>query len=348
MSSLHTWSWIGQRKPTVEGLEERRCPSTVRFNDGTLVIVGTQNADTVAITDDGQGGLAVTFDNTAGNGDGHNGSGSNGSRSGGSSGSNGSNGSDDSNDGGGGGGGTVTENFTGVERVVFVGLGGDDNFSYTLTGELTTDREIRANLGAGNDTATLDFAASVNGAQLDVEVSGGAGDDTVDTTLGAVTDGDVTLDARLGAGTDDLTVNQTADVTGDSQVELEADGGRGDDVLGFNLAGAIGADADVSIDADGGRGADQVTATYTGVLDGVLDLRLEGGRDNDVVSGTVTADTSSTGEVFAVARGGRGDDTLTLNITAPAGVDVSGLLDGGRGTDTCVATSNVTVINCEA
>jgi hypothetical protein len=346
---MKSWSWMGQRRPQLEALECRWNPSTVRMHGDTLVIVGTQGADTVEITDDGEGGLTVTYDNTARNGNGNgNGSGSrsNGSRGGNSSGSgsdsNGSNGG-----GNGGGGGLTTRTFDDVERVVFIGRGGDDNFSYELTGELTTDRELRLDLGAGDDTATLDFAAGVNDAELEVDVRGAGGDDTVDATFGDVTDGDVSLRARLGAGTDELTADLTGDVTGDSDVELDADGGNGDDVLGFNLAGAIDEDATVEVDADGGRGNDDISLTYAGVIDGELDIRLDGGIGNDVVAGTVTAEGAGTGEVTARVRGGRGDDDLTLNIVAPAGVDVSGLLDGGRGTDTCVATPNVTVINCE-
>src|SRR4051794_33938705 len=230
--SLHRngWSWIGQRRPTLEALESRWNPSTVRFHDGTLAIVGTAGNDTVTITDNGSGQITVSYDNTATGGGGQNG-GSAGSQAG--SGSNASNGSSGSNGGGGntgGGGGTTgptTSTFTGVNRVVFLGLGGDDTVNYSLTGELTNSRSILLDLGAGNDTATLDFGAGVaDGGRLRLGVAGGRGDDTVTATFGAVA-GDVSVGADLGAGNDTLNVPSGGGLTGDARLPLAGDGGGG-------------------------------------------------------------------------------------------------------------------------
>src|SRR5262245_12736869 len=169
-------SWIRQRHPQVESLESRWNPSTVHFDDGTLVIVGTREADTVAIVDDGDGGVEVTFDNTAGAG-GQNGSnGSNGSHNGSGSGSNdsrndsnGSNGSDSNGDGG--AGGITTRAFDNVDRVIFLGLGGDDVVTYDLTGPLVGDLDIELFLGSGADVATLNLQPGAGAdAQLHVNV----------------------------------------------------------------------------------------------------------------------------------------------------------------------------------
>src|SRR5262245_5952749 len=97
--SFHGNNWMSSplRRPTLEVLESRSNPSTVHFNSGTLVIIGTRGDDTVAIVDDGDGGLQVTFDNTAGGGGGsHQGSGGSGSNGS----NNSSNGSNDSDGGG--------------------------------------------------------------------------------------------------------------------------------------------------------------------------------------------------------------------------------------------------------
>ena len=67
-SQLKGSSLSGQRRLTLESLESRRNPSTVIHEGDTLIIIGTQDDDTVAIVDDGQGGLDVTFDNTANGG----------------------------------------------------------------------------------------------------------------------------------------------------------------------------------------------------------------------------------------------------------------------------------------
>src|SRR5262249_7126976 len=224
-----------------EPLENRWCPSTVRFDDGSLRILGTEGADTVVIVDDGKGGVTVTFDNTAqgGNGDDNNGSGEHSGRHHGGGGDNdddnGNNNGSGSNDSGSNDsnnvGGPTTETFTGVEEIRFRGLGGDDNVTYRLSGELTTDRDVRLDLGSGNDTATIDLAAGVNGAELRLFVNGGQDDDKVNITLGAVTDGDVTLMTNLGSGNDTLQTTGTGELTGFAGAQLMAFGGGGDDTI---------------------------------------------------------------------------------------------------------------------
>ena len=67
-SQLRGSSLSGQRRLKLETLESRCNPSTVIQEGDTLIIIGTQDADTVAIVDDGQGGIVVTFDNTASGG----------------------------------------------------------------------------------------------------------------------------------------------------------------------------------------------------------------------------------------------------------------------------------------
>ena len=177
-------SLSGQRRLKLETLESRCNPSTVIQEGDTLIIIGTQDADTVAIVDDGQGGLEVTFDNTAnggGNGDGSNGSGSGRRGSNGSgSGSGSSNGSDShDDDDGGGGGGIETRSFEGIDEVIFLGLRGDDIFSYDLTGPLTTDIDLTLLLGGGDNQATVNAGDGIEDARLRVDLKGNGGDDDV-------------------------------------------------------------------------------------------------------------------------------------------------------------------------
>src|SRR5688572_12437543 len=152
------WTWVGQRRPQLELLETRWNPSTVKLHGDNLIILGTPAADTVAITDNGQGELTVTYNNTASGRGGQNG-GSNGSGGSGSNRSNGSNGSDSNGSNGGGGGGLppgpTTATFSGVEDVIFLGFDGNDQFTYNLSAALTDERGIRAFLGDGDDTATF-------------------------------------------------------------------------------------------------------------------------------------------------------------------------------------------------
>lgn len=55
----------------------------------------------------------------------------------------------------------------------------------------------------------------------------------------------------------------------------------------------------------------------------------------------------SRGRVMAEVLGGLGDDDLTLAVSAPEGVSLTALVDGGDGFDICRRTRNVRSINCE-
>src|SRR5262249_54590954 len=105
--------------------------------------------------------------------------------------------------------------------------------------------------------------------------------------------------------------------------------------------------ARANLNVDGGDGTDKVSVTYAGVLNGRLDINAKGGNDNDTVSAIVTLGAGSNGVFRGRVKGGNGNDNLTFNILgATAAVAIDAVLDGGAGTDTCVATANVTVINC--
>ena len=65
--------------------------------------------------------------------------------------------------------------------------------------------------------------------------------------------------------------------------------------------------------------------------------------------------TGSTGYLTAAVLGGLGNDDLTLTVNddsgggGPSTLEYAlAVLDGGPGTDTCVATPDVQVFNCEA
>jgi hypothetical protein len=342
MSSQSPGSSWGRRL-MLETLESRTNPSRVLREGDTLIIIGTQDADTVAITDDGQGGLSVTFDNTASGS--QNGGSNSGGSSGGSSGSNGS----DSNGDNGGGGGTVTQSFTGVDEVIFLGLRGDDVFTYDLTGPLSSDLDLTLLMGAGNNQATVNAADGIDAdARLRVDVKGNGGDDDVSVDLGAVgDDAGFELDARLGGGADALDLTQTGDIGAGAQVETRVQAGSGDDTVDVSFDGNAAADSELTIRLSGGSGDDDLTALFTGETDGSLNLRAGGGDGNDTVASEITLVGTSEGEIRARVQGNDGDDDLTLNIVDPGGAVTltTAILDGGDGMDTATNTANVTVLN---
>src|SRR5262249_35983413 len=177
----------------------------------------------------------------------------------------------------------------------------------------------------------------------------------------------------------DATVDLAAASTGSLKANVQGDGGGedddedgsgsvgGNDDLTLAVTGPIAAGAKADLQVDGGAGNDTVTVSYAGKLDGKLTLNATGGPGDDTVAATVDLAAGSTGSLNARVIGdspqtddhedddeddgggaGGGNDPLPLNITgATAQVTIVALLDGGPGTDTCVATANVTVINCE-
>lgn len=79
-----------------------------------------------------------------------------------------------------------------------------------------------------------------------------------------------------------------------------------------------------------------------------MNLRVDAWTGDDVVAVSATLADESEGKVRPRVQGGNGGDDLTLEIiTALDDNSVDALLDGGRGFDTCDATPNVEVRNCE-
>ena len=225
--------------------------------------------------DDGQGGLEVTFDNTASGG--ANGGGSHSGSNGSGSGSGGSNGSDSNGDNGGGGGGIVTESFTGVEEVVFLGLAGDDTFTYELTGPLTTDLDLNLLMGRDNNSATIDASAGIEaGATLVVDVKGNGGDDDFAIDVGDIGD-DATFDlvARLGGGDDLFSLIEVGDIGAGASVSTRVEGAGGNDAIDASVEGNVAEGAEVDLRFNGGIGNDTIDLSVEGdvAADALLDIR---------------------------------------------------------------------------
>jgi hypothetical protein len=210
------------------------------------------------------------------------------------------------------------------------------------------------------------------------------GDDTFEANFNGALEG--TTRARFHTfghhGNDAYTINGTnADIAASALLDLMVHDQHGDESLTLDYQGllqgklgwraALGHGQDI-VDANfdltsgvGGPGA----ATSTGTLW----LRVRGGHGNDDLAVTVLAPAATGGgttdpqlKVNALVDGHHGNDNLTLKVEAPAlapvdpidpnapapeppepAADVAALLDGGKGHDTCVASSNVIVRNCE-
>jgi hypothetical protein len=305
-------------RPQVETLENRWCPSvSVSVFSHTLVVQGDSADNAVTITDDGSGGVSATI------------TGANGA--------------------------TATRSGTAITNVLVSTRGGSDSVAFALTGPLTSRLNLGIDLGYFQDSSsttnsvTLDFNQGVSSPYLTIGVLGTRGTDNVTATFGSVSDSYVYFGASLDGGDDTFAASVTGDIH-DSGVVIAAFSGSGTDSLGVDVAGAVDAGAYLGVLLDGGSGDDAIDFDYTGQMNGKLAVALVGGYGTDTVTGNITLHSGSTGKVAAAVFGGGGDDTLTLNVNDNSGGtlgSVYALLDGGPGTDTCTATKNVTVINCE-
>jgi len=268
-----------------------------------------------------------------------------------------------------------------IKKIIIDTKGGDDTVNLSVTGNLTTRLDLDLNLGAGNDTANLKFAAistrlklradlgagndvlGVNldqeirpGAKVDLDVKGSDGADTWNLSANEVRSG-AELKASFDGGrhNDTLNVFLGDPIDSGAEVTIIGRGGDGNDSLKvdattFGTGANIAAGAELKVSLDGGNGADTLDVSYDGDVDGKFDVGLAGGPGNDTVTANVTVNSGSTGEIRARVNGGSGNDNLTLNVfDLSAGMaDIKARLDGGAGFDTCVTTPNVEKKNCEA
>jgi hypothetical protein len=324
-----------RRRPLgVEVLENRTCMScVVTTTDGghTLVITGDGSANNVAIeVNDVANTLTVTCD-----------------------------------------GESSTYTSSSITKLMVDLKGGNDNLWMGLApgSHNAFTKKAIITLGAGDDTATLDFWHGIGEdvllqGSLDIEVYGNSGADVLDADFGHKHGGSLKLYASLGAGEDQAFARMWGDITGGADVLFDLRGGSDNDLLNTwntydNAESAYGAidithDSSFTINLKGGSGADQLFGTYAGELDGDLVIRMAGGDGNDTIkmaqsdNGGIHLADGSSGSVDAIFTGGTGNDymAVTLNEDPNGNVDLlNALMDGGSGFDTwnwLDTTSNMT------
>ncbi len=185
-------------------------------------------------------------------------------------------------------------------------------------------------LGGGGDALAMLGSASIASGS---PIEGGGGTDTVKYTKYSI---GVTMDLSAGtatgtpgvAGFENVTGSAFSDtLTGDGGPNTIVGTGGGDTMSGLGqddlLTGTAGPDT-----ISGGDGNDRMNGAGG-------DDHLMGDAGNDRMAGGAGADT---------AEGGDGNDRLGVKD----GVQGNDTADGGPNTDTCVADSGDTVVNCEA
>jgi hypothetical protein len=194
--------------------------------------------------------------------------------------------------------------------------------------------------GPDNDTILVNYNNVLLGADQAVNENGGPGNDTIGLSM--VNASPSSLPRSSGTGTCNLV------------------GGLGDDFVFANIYDPYGQQGFVYVQAIGGPGTNDMEVDYTGKLDGFLKLLLVGGNGDDLIKVNCNIDAFSTGGFQGAIWGGGGNDNLIFDVffVLPNGNKIGlgkgklasffALLDGQGGFDTCQATANVIVQNCEA
>jgi Ca2+-binding RTX toxin-like protein len=140
-----------------------------------------------------------------------------------------------------------------------------------------------------------------------------------------------------------------------AKLSYAAAGGSSADVLAVGMDDpTIGPGGTVAVSLLGGGGDDDLAALVRGTAGGgALDVVADGGDGNDQVSVMVELPPdpfrAALKRVSVLVLGGAGNDLLYLAVL-PDDVQRGYLvakLDGGAGFDTCSATRDVEVLNCE-
>lgn len=253
----------------------------------SLVVTGTNRADTITIDDNGSGqpgALTVRL----------------------------------------GDGSTYTSKAA-IGVIQVLGKGGNDRITYNLNGNLAASQIVLVDGAAGNDRITANVNGNVdNAAGLDLEFYGGAGNDTMVTNQrGAVAQGSLISYLQGDAGNDALNYNGSGAVAPGASLIPEFAGGAGNDRINSNYSGVIAGNFIYNLSVDGGPGNDNIVSNIfaaagsrgTVGASSSSPAAVQGGAGNDKIRFAVRLDpTVSNVAVNAVALGGTGRDVVTRTV----------------------------------
>jgi hypothetical protein len=193
---------------------------------------------------------------------------------------------------------------------------GNDTVEYELVGLLVGDggpngtnrgRDVTVNFGKGNSTFQADLADLLGRAQLNINVVGGKGNDTMIANL----HGDI--------------------ISGDMHIRFDGrQAKRVTEVLNATFAPNlwtpgvdIGLRSSLTTTFLGSKGNDTIVEAYAGLLNGTLNLFADGGRGHDLIDFEVALDPGSgfnggvpTNPKPVLALQENGSNTLIWNVNA--------------------------------
>lgn len=253
--------------------------------------------------------------------------------------------------------GTLTVTGVGAKPAVFraatVGTvavnlyGGDDRFEYATAGDVTCARQLRIDLGDGDDTAAVRWADGARDSargNLIAVVSGGAGSDAIGLRVGQLAPGtSATVRADGGAGDDALGAQVLAPGRG-GILDVALRGGAGNDNISTYTTGDLPAGGRAGFDLAGDAGDDSISVNAAGRVAGAFTARADGGAGNDQLA-LVATDVTGPRNLKVALIGGAGDDQFAALSDART-ADVTA--DGGAGTDSGLLATGTTARSIEA
>jgi Ca2+-binding RTX toxin-like protein len=247
------------------------------------------------------------------------------------------------------------DSSTSASKIAQVTFGGA---SLNVTGDanLTIDAGLDASLyviNAADFTGKLNIATTVNAAPdaavggvdiHDATITGGSGNDTIDTTANAANN---EISVNGGAGNDTITIGQVPSAATTTNAGDQIDGGEGTDVLvssaaAFNLMTAAGNVGVTNFETVAMDALASQTITIAKIqATGISTVSITGGTGGLIMpAGAMTVATSSslTGALALTDTGTAVTDSVTLVNTATAADDMG---DGNNLTVTGYETVNI-------
>jgi hypothetical protein len=301
----------GKAHLSLEGLEDRTCPTTLSLQGTTLVITGNATDNTIVVRDLGNGNVDASLENSHGKV-------------------------------------IDTLDAKNVQTITINSFSGDENVDYTLTNTLKTAKPHTLNISTGNgeNNVKLNLAKGVTDSTLNVNLHTGSGFDVINAVFGAISASHVNTNVDLGNGIAQANLQVSGAVTGDSVFNVVEKGGKGFDGLNFDMNGTIAAGSAVNVDLTGGTNSDTLDSSYHGLLDGKLTILAKGGGGGDWNDSYVGVSTDSTGSLQDHLIGGTGGDMLILKLQGTAHLKTANAsIAGSTGFDEGVVSKGVKVTN---
>jgi hypothetical protein len=296
---------VGRFVPHLEALEDRNCPSFIAVEGHTLVIRGDASANTISITDSGNGTISGTIDGQSATGTAINhvvvptGAGNDTLTY------------------------TLTNPLTNSERLqIDMGSGTDSATLDFSPGVTNAHLKVDFHGDKGSDTLTT-MLGPITNSQVYFQSNLGRGADTFDSTLlgDIVGDSAVRFLVHGGKGDDTLGFHAAStNIDAASKLDVNLLGGKGNDTINVDYTGQL--NGKLHINADGGKGNDTITANVTLNSGSTGELRgiVRGGPGADTLTFNVFDNSGGTADVDAFIYGHKGD-----TITNTPNVQVKGL-----------------------